>query len=260
MDYQLTITPTHEPVSLEQAKRHLRLDGTGTEHDTEIRALLAAARQWCEEYAGRSFLWQTLAGKLDNLSKSIILLPRPPLLSVSSITYYDSGGTLQTVTSTDYAADVTSEPGKVVLGYDKTWPSVRGHHHDVTITFAAGHAVTWTRSGTDLVVNGHLCRVGELVQVYNVGGALPAGLAVATNYYVKTVSGHTISLSLTEDGAAIALADAGTGTHYLDALPQHYHSAILLRLTDLWAHRGDENTPPSRALRELLGIGRMVPA
>ncbi len=259
MDYSVTISPTHEPVSLEQAKQHLRLDGTGTEHDLLLRSMLESARSWCEEYSGRAFLWQTIAAKCDSLTESIITLPRPPLKSITSIKYYDSGGTEQTCASTVYSADVTSEPGKLVLGYDQTWPSVRGYHHDVTISYIAGHAVSWTRSGANLAVPGHLLRVNDPVQVYNVGGALPAPLAEGTTYYVKTVSGHAVTLSLTESGEPVALEDAGAGTHYIDALPQIYHSAILLRLADLWMHRGDEDVAPSRAVRELLGLGRQVP-
>ncbi|MEN6333781.1 MAG: head-tail connector protein, partial [Phycisphaerales bacterium] len=87
MDYQITTAPAHEPVSLEQAKRHLRVDDGDS--DTLIRSYLQSARSWCEEYAGRAFLWQTFTGRLD-VFPVLMQMPRPPLLSISSITYVDT--------------------------------------------------------------------------------------------------------------------------------------------------------------------------
>ena len=45
----------------------------------------------------------------------------------------------------------------------------------------------------------------------------------------------------------------------IDALPGHLADSILLVLTDLWMHRGDEPREPSKQVRELLSMGRMVP-
>ena len=255
MDYKVTISPTHEPVSLEQAKRHLRIDDT--ESDGLIGGYLRAARLWCENYSGRAFLWQTIAATADQLADTMIL-PHPPLIAVSSVSYTGSAGSVQVLSTDVFDVDTAAEPGRIVLAYNQAWPSERGHHHDVTITYIAGHAVAFTRSGNTLVTPGHLFQVNDPVQVYNIGGALPAGLSAGTTYYVRSVSAHSIGLALTETGNAVALTDDGTGTHYIDALPGHYISAILLRLTDLWFNRGDEDVPPSRAVRELLNMGRMI--
>lgn len=259
MDYAVTTTPLYEPVSLARAKRHLHVD-TDDEDDL-IRAYLAAARSWCEQYACRAFLWQTVVGRLDDFEDEMIV-PLDPLVAVASITYVDESDTTQTLSTSIYTADTTSSPGRILLAPDQTWPTCRAEHHDVTITYYAGHAATFTRSGNTLVVNGHLYRVNDPVQVYNLGGDVaddvPSGLTVGTQYYVQAVAGHTIALATGEGGEAVALADDGTGTHYIDALPTHYVSAILLRLTDLWTNRGDEDYPVSRGIRELLDIGRRV--
>lgn len=255
MDYQITTSPTHEPVSLEQAKRHLRVDDA--ESDALIRSYLRAARAWCEDYAGRAFCRQTITLKMSSFPAAI-QIPRPPLVAVSSITYVDTAGTTQTVASTVYDVDTTSEPGKVLLAYDQDWPDPRGHHHDVTLTCLAGHTAAFTRSGNTLLVPGHRFCKGDFVQVYNSGGALPAGLSEATDYYVTAVSGTAISLAASEGGGVIALGDAGTGTHTIDAVPEEYVNAILLRLTEAWFHRGDEDAPCSADVRSLLGMKRMV--
>lgn len=260
MDYQITTPPTHEPVSLEQAKRHLRVDDA--ESDALIRSYLRAARAWCEDYAGRAFCRQTITLKMSSFPAAI-QIPRPPLVAVSSITYVDTAGATQTVASTVYDVDTTSEPGKVLLAYDQDWPNPIGHHHDVTLTCLAGHTAAFTRSGNTLLVPGHRFCDGDFVQVYNSGGALPAGLSEGTDYYVTAVSGTAISLAASEGGGVIALSDDGTGTHTIDAVPEEFVNAILLLVGDWYANREDIVTGTivshiPTGVKVLLGMKRMV--
>jgi len=256
MDYRIVTSSVHEPVSLERGKRHLRIDNDDS--DDLLRSYLRSAREWCEYYSGRAFLWQHISANQNDLVDCIISLPRPPLITISSITYIDQNGSTKTVTSTIYAADISSEPGLIVKSYNQDWPIVRGHHHDVAINYIAGYAQTFTRSSNTLVVSGHLFNLNDIVCVYNIGGALPAGLVSGTEYYVSSVTGQTIELSLSEGGETVEITDAGTGTHYIDALPANLVNAILLRLTELWTHRGDEDVHVSTAVKELLSIGKMV--
>jgi uncharacterized phiE125 gp8 family phage protein len=55
--------------------------------------------------------------------EDFIELPYAPLQSVTSVTYYDTDETSATFSSDDYIVDTYSEPGRVYLGYGKTWPS-----------------------------------------------------------------------------------------------------------------------------------------
>lgn len=48
-------------------------------------------------------------------------------------------------------------------------------------------------------------------------GTLPAGLSLATDYFVKIVDSDTIQLSATQGGSAVNLTDTGTGVHTLTA-------------------------------------------
>jgi len=67
---------------------------------------------------------------------------------------------------------------------------------------------------TDIITsNSHGLNNGDLVQLTNSGGALPAGLTTATNYYVLSSTTNTFQLSTTIDGSAVNITDAGTGTH-----------------------------------------------
>lgn len=127
---------TEEVVSLDQAKQHLRVDDETD--DALIEGLIAAAREYCETATRRQFVSTTYALRMDNLPTEIVL-PKPPLVSVSSITYVDSAGATQTLSSSLYTVNQHREPGVIVPAYQATWPTVRGHTNDVVIQFVAGY-------------------------------------------------------------------------------------------------------------------------
>jgi len=56
------------------------------------------------------------------------------------------------------------------------------------------------------------------VTQFTTSGGLPAGLSLATNYYVIVVNKDTIKVSASYGGAAVNLTTQGTGTHSASAL------------------------------------------
>lgn len=94
-------TPTHNPVSLEEAKNYLKVD-YATDDDL-IEALIFAARKQVEnELGGLLIVKRTVTQKQTGGVKTIDLM-RGPMVSISSITYYedfDSVGEL--ISSSDY--------------------------------------------------------------------------------------------------------------------------------------------------------------
>lgn len=131
-----TSAPATEPLLLSEVKTHLRVDGT--DEDALIVSLIAAAREYVESFTRRALITQTWTRRLGDFANTIDL-PRPPLQSVSSITYTDLQGDSQTVTASVYDVDTDSEPGAVTLGYQQVWPSVRNERLPVTITYVAGY-------------------------------------------------------------------------------------------------------------------------
>src|SRR5205085_7972655 len=131
----LVSPPANEPVSLDEAKEHLRV--TSTDQDNLIRHLISAARIYCENKLGQPIVTQTWDLKLDGFPCDAIRVPRPPLQSVTSITYLDSGGSLQTLNPSTYLVlDSTTPPasgpahtppliGRIESAYGLTWPSTR---------------------------------------------------------------------------------------------------------------------------------------
>ena len=118
----LHTTPVNEPVNLTEAKSHLRVDVS--DDDALIYNLVKACRIAFEEQNGRTLFTTTWRYVLDKWpSKDYIELPRPPLASVTSIKYTDSGDTENTWSSGSYVVESNRTPGRVHLAYGESWPS-----------------------------------------------------------------------------------------------------------------------------------------
>lgn len=265
IDYQVTLAPTHEPITLAQVKLQCRLDTAeiGTTEDNLLKGYIAAARAWAEQYQNRAYIYQTITAKLDKFSNSIELT-HPPLISVDSITYVDNNGTTQTLASNYYDVDTTSDPGKVTLAYNQTWPSIRGDHHGVAVTYKAGYvsACTADTDADTITANEGTYNVDDVVRLYTTD-TLPAGLSVNTDYYVLTVSGKAITLATSSGGSTIDITDTGTGTHYIDAVPPTVKAALLMLVGHLYENR--EALAPLQlhqvpfGVQCLLDIDRIIP-
>lgn len=135
--------PTVEPVSLAEAKLHLRVIDDA--QDDVITALIEASRIVCERYCNRAFIDTVYDLTLDEFPDTIYLTPCP-IDSVTSITYVDENGTSQTLSSALYRVDAASEPGRITPAYEQTWPSIRYITNAVTVRFKAGYGT----AGTDV--------------------------------------------------------------------------------------------------------------
>ena len=126
-----------EPVAVSELKRHLRLDTSDL--DDILAGLITAARQVCET----DELWQCLLDQacVDRFSdfQDPMELHWQPVDSVSSITYVDSDGVTQTLSSDVYELGHVNGVGVVRLKYDQQWPTIRGHEDDVTVNYTAGY-------------------------------------------------------------------------------------------------------------------------
>ena len=137
MSITQTVAPSVEPVVTADQKTWMRVDGT--DEDTLIGSLAAAARAYVEMATSRQCITATWVLKLKNFPAGDIVLPIFPLQSITSIKYYDSNGAEQTWSSALYDVDTAMEPGRVrpVSGAD--YPSdVRGYTDDIEITFVSG--------------------------------------------------------------------------------------------------------------------------
>lgn len=82
----------------------------------------------------------------------------------------------------------------------------------VVVKDNAGKTFTADDDTDTMTCASHGLEDGDIVQVANTGGALPAPLVVSTNYYVVNAESGTFQLSLTAGGDPIDLTTDGTGT------------------------------------------------
>lgn len=133
--------PFAEPVSLEEAKLHLRVDDDLTADDELIETLISAAREYCEECLGQSFVTQTWKLFLDCFPSWEIELPRSPLASVTHVKYLDTAGVQQTMSSSLYLVDAASKPGRIQPIWSGFWPTALYQTNSVEIQFVTGVAL-----------------------------------------------------------------------------------------------------------------------
>jgi uncharacterized phiE125 gp8 family phage protein len=140
----LVTAAEEEPVTLDEAKLQTRREHV-THDDTYLETIcIPAARDRGEQATGRQFITATWQMTLDRFPCSrYIELPKPPLQSVTSVTYVDENGATQTLATTVYSVDAPEGPtcarGRIALKYDQVWPSTRYQPNCVTITFVAGY-------------------------------------------------------------------------------------------------------------------------
>lgn len=141
MTYQTVVTAKDSelPVTLAQAKDHLRI--LNDDLDVEIQAALEAAIDYCEATSGRALrISHTLAQKYRNWPCDPIRFDRQPVKSITSVTYYDEAGASQTVASSNYRLQPSTNAGAVLEWDDDfTQPGLDDRDDAVTITYVAGY-------------------------------------------------------------------------------------------------------------------------
>lgn len=135
MGLRLITPPAVEPVSLAEAKAHLRV--SAATEDALIGSLISAARQVAEHELRRALLTQTWQRTLD-FFPSAIELAYPPHQSVTHVKYLDPAGVQQTLNPAGYEVDSEREPGWIVPAYGYTWPETLDRINAVEVRFVCG--------------------------------------------------------------------------------------------------------------------------
>jgi len=168
--------PTEEPVTLADAKLHLRVDGD--EENTWIERAIRAAREFCEETQQRAYVSRRFRMSLERWPCGrIIVLPKPPLQSVEVITYILADGTVETLGPSQYVVDAASEPGTIYLAPGASWPAGQlAPGMPIRVEFTAGYgaaaAVPERVKQAILLLVGHWYENRETVLVGSISRSL----------------------------------------------------------------------------------------
>ncbi len=171
MPSKLASPPATEPVTLADAKLHLRVEMAMTDEDTLISSLITAARMLGEQITRRAFItqsWQTVLDSFPAPGQNVgsanwygpqwgnspgplttlradgktgfeLILDHAPLVSVDSITYTDPDGITQVLAPSLYKVDAITEPCRVVPAYNTVWPATRNEINAVTVSYTCGY-------------------------------------------------------------------------------------------------------------------------
>lgn len=139
MNLTLVSPPQVEPVSLDEALVHCRAQNDA--EDDLLEAQITAARSHAEQFLRRALIEQTWELGLDEWPKTeTIELPRPPLLTVDWIRYYDPDGHEHELDDDEYIVNTRSLPGAIRLKAGAHWPHVELRATDgIVIRFVAGY-------------------------------------------------------------------------------------------------------------------------
>jgi uncharacterized phiE125 gp8 family phage protein len=154
------VDPTVEPITLAEAKSHLRV--IDNDDDSLIIAMIKAVRSIAEDRTRRSLCLQTWRATLDafpgpslmgvpagipySLPRHAIILERPPIQSITSIQYVAMDGTTQSMPTTDFV-DLTvggtirvDDPCRITPQFGKIWPVTLPQIGAVSIVYTTGYS------------------------------------------------------------------------------------------------------------------------
>lgn len=139
---RLITGPSVEPISLNEVKAQLRIDGSAD--DTLLTSYIAAARAYVESTTGLALNTQTWEMTLHDwpYGSNPIVLPKQPVQSITTITYADQANQTQTLASLVYEIDVTRTPAFITLTENSDWPDIYDKQAAITIRFVAGYGAT----------------------------------------------------------------------------------------------------------------------
>jgi uncharacterized phiE125 gp8 family phage protein len=136
----LTSGPTSEPVTVAEAKAHLRVDAAN--EDTLIASLILTSRLHVETALGLALLTQSWRLLLDRWPPEKDLeLPLRPLQSIDAVRVLPAEGAPTVIDPSAYLADTASVPPRLIRT-GVIWPQPGKAAGGVEIDFTAGYGAS----------------------------------------------------------------------------------------------------------------------
>ena len=136
----LTSGPAVEPVTVSEAKSHLRIDGTA--EDVLIASLILTSRLHVEAALGLALINQTWMLVLDRWpGDGQADIPIAPLQAVTAVRVKNAAGAATVVPATSYLVDIVSKPPRLV--WNNAAPVMPGRiANGIEIDLSAGFGAT----------------------------------------------------------------------------------------------------------------------
>jgi len=125
----------------DQAKEFLKVD-VSTD-DTLIDNLVSAATESCQIYTNQYFINTIVTQYSDNWN-GFYTLYKSPVASITHVKYYDSNDSQQTLSSSNYILDNSSEPARIGIAVDGSLPSLSSRINAVEVKYTVGHGTAST--------------------------------------------------------------------------------------------------------------------
>lgn len=139
MRYAPTAVRSFQPITLAEAKAQIRQEST--DDDDLITAYIASAGDYIERRIQRSLASRTWVVELSRFPDNggEIVLPVPPIQSITSVAYYTSSVLTALTVGTDYRVNLPL--GRIRIGLGKSYWRMADYMPDaVTVTMVAGYA------------------------------------------------------------------------------------------------------------------------
>lgn len=133
----LVTPPAIEPVTLAEAKAHLRI--THSEEDALITALIGSGRRVVEARAGLMLIEQVWTIFADDWpADGVMELAVAPLSSIDELAVYGEDGTKAGIDPAHFYADLVSRPPRLMLRGSRVWAAPGRGLNGIAVTVKAG--------------------------------------------------------------------------------------------------------------------------
>jgi uncharacterized phiE125 gp8 family phage protein len=133
----LTTPPAVEPVTLAEAKAHLRI--VHADEDDLIARLITAARRHLEQQTGLCLVSQGWTCFRDAWPEvSAVELPLAPVIAVTAVTVHGEDDAAAAVDPAHYYLDQVSRPARLMLRQGRLWPRPGRTLNGIEIAVTAG--------------------------------------------------------------------------------------------------------------------------
>jgi uncharacterized phiE125 gp8 family phage protein len=141
MSLLLTLPPAVEPISLVEAKAHLRVDHAAD--DVFISALIVAARRQIEARTSLCLIQQNWSVFFDRWpAHPALSIPLDPLIAVNEVVIYGDADAASTIEPAHYFVDRAQLPARVILRQGRTVPQPGRIANGIEVKVTAGFGAT----------------------------------------------------------------------------------------------------------------------